>query len=80
MSTMPKPRCHNRPPFKDTIQVQDGWGFDGFRFMVELPDPMSKGCQQHGVMGEATLHPEQWACDGCSWKPKGGELAPFTWA
>lgn len=73
-----KPRCHNRPPFNDTVQVQDGWygqilpfvGKTRIPHMVEIPDPMSKDCKQHGPMGEATLHPEQWACDGCEWKPE----------
>ena len=35
--------------------------------MVEIADPMSKGCQQHGPLGEATLHPERWDCAGCKW-------------
>lgn len=79
-----KPNCYNRQAFKATVIVQDGWkdvilkemaiaGGDALAtrlpLMVELPDPMSKGCQQHGQKGEATLHPEQWDCDGCQWKP-----------
>jgi hypothetical protein len=80
---MNKPSCYNRPDFKDTVIVQDGWvstkpvmDVSGSLWqrsrvpaIVEIPDPMSKGCQQHGPMGEATLHPEQWACDGCIHKP-----------
>lgn len=65
-----RPRCHNRPPFNDTVQVQDGWNLVGGRVLKAIPNPMSKGCKQHGPMGEATLHPEQWACDGCEWKPE----------
>lgn len=65
-----KPRCYNRPPFKDTVEVQLGWGPNCTRAMAHISDPMSKGCQQHGPLGEATLHPEQWACDGCRWKPE----------
>ena len=42
--------------------------------MVEIPDPMSKTCQQHGPMGEATLHPEKWDCAGCMWKPTEEEM------
>lgn len=68
------PRCYNRPAFKDTIRVQKGYfkengPFNGARKMVQIPDPMSKGCQQHGPMGEAHLHPEDWNCVGCKWKP-----------
>jgi hypothetical protein len=38
--------------------------------MSRISDPMSKGCQQHGPLGEATLHPERWDCVGCVHKPK----------
>lgn len=74
-----KPRCFNRPPFADTVTVQDGWsetlvldtllGEVKTRVpkMIEIPDPMSKDCQQHGPKGEATLH--GWDCEGCRWKP-----------
>lgn len=70
-----KPACFNRPPFKDTAIVQDGWYWQILPFvgktriphMTEIPDPMSKGCQQHSPLGEATLH--GWDCDGCRWKP-----------
>lgn len=72
---MTHPNCYNRPPFKDTVQVQDGWasyapafGFvTQLRKMKTIPDPMSKGCQQHGPLGQATLH--GWDCEGCRWKP-----------
>lgn len=75
-----KPNCYNRQAFKGAVIVQDGWIngaeiFSGVGVctrkprMVELPDPMSKGCQQHGPKGEATLYPEQWDCGGCRWKP-----------
>lgn len=78
---MTTPSCYNRPPFKDTVCVQDGWhaytewvGWNEIKTrlprMVEIPDPMSKTCQQHGQMGEATLHPEKWDCAGCCWKPE----------
>ena len=68
-----KPSCYNRPPFKDYLAAPIGWTDDGRRDMAYIPDPMSKGCQQHGPMGVATLHPEQWACDGCRWKPVAAE-------
>lgn len=70
----PKPSCFNRPPIKASRVVQDGW-FDAvvdgqathLPRMVEIPDPMSKGCQQHSPLGEATLH--GWDCTGCQWAP-----------
>ena len=68
-----KPSCYNRPDFQQFAQVQNGWTEDGKRITAFVPDNMSKGCQQHGPMGEATLHPEQWACDGCRHKPEGEE-------
>lgn len=73
---MTHPNCYNRPPFKDTVEVQDGWSpiynADGYtRNMKTIPDPMSKGCQQHSPLGEATLH--GWDCAGCRWlsRPEG---------
>ena len=65
-----KPRCYNRPPFNDFVCVPVGWTAYGELQTDYIRDPMSKGCQQHGPMGEATLHPELWACDGCRWKPE----------
>lgn len=72
---MTTPACFNRPPFSDTVAVQDGWCAQLLPFagktrvprMITIPDPMSKGCQQHGPKGEATLH--GWDCRGCRWKP-----------
>jgi len=78
-----KPACYNRPPFKDSVTVQDGWCYEKVRdelgrilrirmdVMVAIPDPMSKTCQQHGPLGEATLHHGDWDCVGCEWMPKG---------
>lgn len=75
-----KPSCYNRPPFKTSVKIQDGWLNT---YMIDaslqteqvriahtkyIPDHMSKGCQQHGPMGEATLHPEDWDCAGCRWE------------
>lgn len=67
------PRCYNRAPFRDTIEVQDGWhgshmGWSaGDRRMVKIPNPMSKQCQQWGDLGVARIH--KWNCEGCRWKP-----------
>lgn len=78
---MTHPNCHNRPPFSDTVIVQDGWIFETMLNehgesvrtrlprLVEINDNMSKNCHQHGAKGEATLH--GWDCDGCRWKPEG---------
>lgn len=75
---MTKPNCYNRQPFKDTVEVQVGWVNSNewmykaqLRRVETIHDPMSKGCQQHGPMGEATLHPDKWDCGGCRWKPCG---------
>lgn len=72
-----KPSCYNRPPFRDTREVQDGYERPIGNMsavivprMVTIDDPMSKGCQQWGPLGEATLHPERWDCVGCVHKPK----------
>lgn len=37
--------CHNRPPFRDWIDVQDGWTRDGRRRMKSIPVPMTKDCR-----------------------------------
>lgn len=70
-----KPRCFNREPYRDTVEVRDGWEdvcVGGYWIraprIIEIPDPMSKGCQQHGPKGEAKLH--GWDCEGCRWKPE----------
>ena len=61
-----KPNCYNRAPYKSTAMAQDGWTEDGRRIVVEVPDNMSKGCQQWGAKGEARIH--GWDCDGCRWR------------
>jgi hypothetical protein len=61
------PKCYNRPPYQDHVYVQNGWTEDGRRIMAYIPDDMSKGCPQHGPLGEATL--KKWNCEGCRWKP-----------
>lgn len=62
------PRCYNRKPYLDTVEVQDGWIEDGRRRMKIIADPMSKDCQQWGDLGEARL--KQWQCGDCIWRPK----------
>ena len=62
------PACYNRHDFHQFAQVQNGWTEDGRRVTAFIPDPMSKGCQQWGPQGEATLH--NWNCIGCRHKPK----------
>jgi hypothetical protein len=37
-------QCHNRPLFKRTLTVQDGYKPDGTRNMVEVPFRMSPLC------------------------------------
>ena len=55
--------CHNRAPYKQTLQVQDGW-VDGKRNMVTIPFAMSNDCQyRHTELGKADV-----ACNGCRWK------------
>lgn len=72
-----KPTCYNRHAFLDRRTVQDGYERPIGNMsavivprLVTIDDPMSKGCQQHGPLGEATLHPELWDCAGCRWKPE----------
>ena len=79
---MAKPSCYNRPAYKDSIFVQDGWkkakagkAIIRLPLMKLIPDPMSKNCQQWGPMGEAKL--KNWDCQGCRWKPEPElQLAP----
>lgn len=66
--TPARPSCYNRPAFKDTVQVQAGWGLNYGRVMVSIPDPMSKDCKQWGALGEAKLN--GWNCAGCKHRPK----------
>ena len=49
---MSKYQCHNRPPLRETAEVQNGWENQPYNFlaftrmplMIEIPDPMSKHC------------------------------------
>lgn len=37
--------CHNRPPFKQTLIVQDGWTASGRRINKEIKHVMSTDCR-----------------------------------
>lgn len=71
---MAKPSCYNRPEFKKSLLVQDGWEWDFLNdsirhsSMKRIPHTMSMDCRQWGPMGEAKL--KHWDCDGCRWKPQ----------
>ena len=55
--------CHDRQPYRETLQVQNGW-IDGRRNMETIPFVMSKGC--HYTNTEAgKVDP---GCTGCRWK------------
>lgn len=66
---MTKPACFNRPAYRDTLMVQDGWTEDGRRIMREHHDLMSKTCPQNTPpFGEAYI--QRWDCDGCAHAPE----------
>ena len=77
---MAKPNCFNRPAYKDTVEVQDGWDHVKIRdihgrvvdtrvpAMKTRPNPMSKQCMQHTSHGAATIY--GWDCDGCKHEPE----------
>jgi len=59
------PSCHNHPPYKDDLLVQDGWTDDGRRVMVKVPNRMSRECHQWDEEGAARMY--GWNCEGCRW-------------
>lgn len=71
-----RPPCYNHAPYKDTIIVPDGWLTyelpDGkmveFRKVKEIPNRMSRECQQWREFGEAKRL--NWNCDGCKHDPR----------
>ncbi len=65
---MSHPKCYNRPDFLDHVEVCRGWTDDGRRITAYVPDPMSKGCQQWGELGEARL--KNWDCGDCRHRPE----------
>lgn len=56
--------CHNRPPFRSVLPVQDGYFLDGVTRvprMIAVPFRMSKDCQYtHTSLGQADQ-----GCAGC---------------
>ena len=53
--------CFNRPPIKDTLEVQDGWNLDGTRTMITIKNAMSKSCK-------FDLKLTQPECQSCRWQ------------
>lgn len=70
-----RPLCFNRPDFSAMVEVQGGWTADGRRYMVEIPNPMTKGCASWEVhpaedpMTESVPGRESWRCWGCRLLP-----------
>lgn len=56
--------CHNRPPYRETLEVQAGWHGDGTRRMVLIPAVNTKDCS-HARIGLAQTDP---ACNDCRWR------------
>lgn len=50
--------CHNRPPMRKSLMVQDGWTPDGRRNMVEIPFAMSTNCRHDKTLTDSR-------CAGC---------------
>ncbi|TXH55154.1 MAG: hypothetical protein E6Q97_09380 [Desulfurellales bacterium] len=68
------PTCHNRPPFRDTVTVPDGYHADGRRRFAEIPHTMSTDCGSW--KGFWTVDPPVrtpdalgFDCEGCRWRP-----------
>lgn len=59
--------CHNRKPFVDSIEQQDGWverGDTRNAVLVETPHRMAKDCQYtHTKLGQ-----DDKRCAGCLWR------------
>jgi hypothetical protein len=79
-----RPPCFSRPEYPETVEVQDGWTAAGRRRMVEIPNPMTKGCKSWAVRepdpnrpGDSGEDPavesiparEGWRCLGCRHLP-----------
>lgn len=56
--------CHNRPDFRPSLIVQDGWFLDGVTRvpkLVSVPFRMNPDCQyRHTTLGQ-----QDTSCDGC---------------
>lgn len=58
--------CYDRPPFRDTLSVQDGWTKSGTKYTVEIPFRMDQECQyRHTQLGKADP-----GCVGCKWRDR----------
>jgi hypothetical protein len=56
--------CHNHPPYRQRVVVQDGWYMDGVTRvakMVQVPFKMSPDCQ-YSKSGLGKADP---GCNGC---------------
>lgn len=63
--------CHNRPPKKPTMRVQDGWADDGWTrvpVMIDVPDRFTEPC--HYARGNTEKGRVDETCGDCKWKPK----------
>lgn len=60
--------CHDRPPFRRTVEVQHGFWYDGQQRrvpkLVQIPFRMNPECQYTlSQLGQADEK-----CAGCKWK------------
>lgn len=56
--------CHNREPYKKSVDVQDGWTNVQTRRMITIPFPMTTDCQY--TLSELGQRDEK--CIGCKWR------------
>lgn len=59
--------CHNRPPFKESLWVFNGYGYDATRREIEsvkIPFRMAMDCQ-YSKSKEGQVDPK---CEGCTHK------------
>jgi hypothetical protein len=57
-------QCHNRAPFAETVQVQNGWTIDGRRQLVSAAYTMNRDCEY----SRSDLGQSDKGCIGCKWK------------
>ena len=50
--------CHNRAPFRERLEMQDGWTAEGAREVVVMPFRMSHECRYDRSLSDS-------ACLGC---------------
>lgn len=58
--------CKDRPPFEQSIKVQDGFLNNWARRMVDMEFRMSQGC----IYSSSALGQADEKCQGCSWRAK----------